>query len=262
MTEKEITERIVKKNKSPIQTARLISQSPSQIASTLATIAGGILAVATIIGFCLHLSGDVAYSTYLTGVGVQSTSFPQAADWKIIHGYYVTVFQGIHLLGNIPWRIVLAMLGLSTFAIVMMRAPVKENPKARAWLERQSYWVRESIITLLGMMVFLSAAAGAGCFILILAIVPGLAAEKYGKAKADATNQLMHHEKAEEMTELWKEDKRLLRGHVITTNNDLIAVYDADLKTTRTLPRDGIEIRTPLPISKKSITDPSNSGPR
>ncbi|MCC8487600.1 hypothetical protein VDG62_06255 [Xanthomonas campestris pv. raphani] len=262
MTEKGMTGNIVNKDKSAIKTERVISQSLSQTASTLATIAGGLLAVATIMGFCLHLSGDVAYSTYLTGVGVQPTSFPQAADWKIIHGYYVTVVQGIRLLGNIPWRIVLTMIGLSTFAIVMMRAPVKENPQLRAWLQRQSYWVRESIITLIGMTVFLSAAAGAGCFILILAIVPGLAAEKYGKAKADDTNQLMQHEKAEEMTELWKEDKRLLRGHVITTNNDLIAVYDADLKTTRTLLRDGIEIRTPLPISKKSITDSPDSRPR
>jgi len=257
-----MTGNVVSKDKAAIQTEHAISRSPSQIASTLATIAGGLLAVATIMGFCLHLSGDVAYSTYLTGVGVQSTSFPQAADWKIIHGYYVTVIQGIRLLGNIPWRIVLTMIGLSTFAIVMMRAPVKENPKPRAWLDRQSYWIREPITTLLGTTVFLAAASSVGCFILLLAIVPGLAAEKYGKAKADEINRLMRHEKAEEMSELWKEDKRLVRGHIITTSDDLIAVYDADLKTVRTLPREGIEIRTPLPNSKKSTTDDRDSQSR
>lgn len=225
-------------------------QALSKIATTLATIIGSLAALATIVGFCLHLSGDVAYSTYLTALGVEPSSFPRAADWKIIHGYYVTLLQGLGLLTNVPWGTALTIIGLSTLAVVIIRIPVKEDSSLRQWIERQSFWVKEPLIAALASTVFLSAIVSIACCILLLAIVPGLAGEKFGKAKAkDASNLLK--QKTEAFSELWRDDQRVVRGHVIAINEKLIAIYDVDLGVMRTLPLDNLELRTPLPGSKK-----------
>ncbi|HEL4857915.1 TPA: hypothetical protein UL920_001103 [Stenotrophomonas maltophilia] len=222
------------------------AKSPSHIASALTTMAGGILAVATLIGFFLHLSGDVAHSTYLTEMGVPAALFPQATDAKIIHGYYVVIIQGIRLISDIPWGIVLTMIGMSTLSIVIARAPVKENTAMRGWLERRSYWIRQPIVALLGSAVFLSAAASVGCFVLLLAIVPGLTGERFGKSKASETKSLIHRGEADDLCELWKDNQRLARGQVIAASSELISFYDIDLKAVRILELNNIEIRAPL----------------
>lgn len=205
------------------------AKSPSHIASALTTMAGGILAVATLIGFFLHLSGDVAHSTYLTEMGVPAALFPQATDAKIIHGYYVVIIQGMRLISDIPWGIVLTMIGMSTLSIVIARAPVKENTAMRGWLERRSYWTRQPIVALLGSAVFLSAAASAGCFVLLLSIVPGLAGEKFGKNKADETKKLFLSDASATTSQLWKDSERLAEGRVIETSDRWIAIYDSEL---------------------------------
>lgn len=220
----------------------------SQTATTLATIAGAILAFATIVGFCLHLSGDVAYSTYLTSLGIQPTLFPQAADWKMIHGYYVTLLQGLGLLKDVPWGAVLVIFGLFTLAIVIIRIPVKENSELRGWFDRQSFWVKQPIVAALGSTLFLASATCVGCCILLLAIVPGLAGERFGKAKAEETKMIVQQEVG--LSELWRDNQRFSSGHIITSNEGLIAIYDTDLKTMRTLPRERVEIRTLLPPLK------------
>lgn len=53
---------------------------------TLATIAGGLVALATLLGFVLHGCGHVAYSTYLNDWGVQEGLFPQ--------GFYPEITDG------------------------------------------------------------------------------------------------------------------------------------------------------------------------
>ena len=228
------------------------AKSPSHIASALTTMAGGILAVATLIGFFLHLAGDVAHSTYLTEMGVPAGRFPQATDAKIIHGYYVVIIQGIRLISDIPWGIVFTMIGMSTLSIVIARAPVKENTAMRGWLERRSYWIRQPIVALLGSAVFLSAAASVGCFVLLLAIVPGLVGEKFGKSKADETKELLLEEASAKASELWKDSERLAGGRVVEASDSWIAIYDSELKMVRILKNDGVEIRTHLSTAKAS----------
>lgn len=221
-------------------------QSLPQIATTAATLVGAVAALATIIGFCLHLAGDIANSTYLTSLGVEPSSFPQAVDSKIIHGYYVTLLQGLGLLKDVPWGAVLSIIGLSTLAIVIIRIPVKEDFELRNWLDRRSFWVKQPIVAALASTLFLSATVCVGCLVLLMAIVPGLAGEKFGKSKADEMNAFLKRETAH-FSELWRDDELLVSGHVITTNENLIAIYDINTKAMRTLPREGIEIRTPLP---------------
>lgn len=138
----------------------LVKASPftqTQAAKTLTSALGVLLGIATLLGFCLHLAGDVAHSTYLNKLGIQATLFPQAVDAKIIHGYYVTILQGVAVLSDVPWGILLAIISLSTLTVVLLRAPVNENPRLKAWLSQRSYWIRGSISAAAATVAFLSA---------------------------------------------------------------------------------------------------------
>ncbi|EWC53002.1 hypothetical protein XAR_0441 [Xanthomonas citri pv. glycines str. 8ra] len=44
-------------------------------------------------------------------------------------------------------------------------------------------------------------------------------------------------------SELWEKGERKIRGHIIASSSDLIAIYDTDLHQVRTLSRGDWEIR-------------------
>lgn|GEM_PF-653167 len=230
-------------------TEKIEAFSAAHIARTITTALGAVLGLATLMGFCLHLAGDVAHSTYLDGMGIPASLFPQAVDAKIILGYYVMVFQGVAVLNDVPWRTVLFLFFFSTATIVILRAPATGNPRLAAWLRRLPYLIKESISV--GAVVALSASVLASicCFLLLLAIVPGFAAERYGKNKADERLKLLTSADRVRVSELWKDGKQLARGQVIAATSDVIAFYDLEQRAMRTVPAAGIEIRTPAPVS-------------
>lgn len=60
------------------------------------------------------------------------------------------------------------------------------------------------------------------------------------------------------VSEVWKGEELIARGQVIATSQERIAIYDVSLKTMRTLPASGIEIRTPVPCSAISAKKERN----
>jgi hypothetical protein len=226
--------------------------TPTQAAKTLTSALGVLLGIATLLGFCLHLAGDVAHSTYLNKLGIQATLFPQAVDAKIIHGYYVTILQGVAVLSDVPWGILLAIISFSTLTVVLLRAPVDENPRLKAWLSQRSYWIRGSISAAAATVAFLSAVTALWYVILLIAIVPGFAAERHGKIRAEEMAKRLLDGNELAVSEVWKGEELIARGQVIASSQERIAIYDVALKTMRTLPASGIEIRTPVPGSTTS----------
>jgi len=225
---------------------KLDGSAATYIGKTLTSALGAVLGLATLMGFCLHLSGDVAYSTYLDGLGIQASLFPQAVDAKIIFGYYVTVVQGIGVLNDVPWRIVVPLYVFCTVIIVILRAPATKNPRLSAVLRRLPGLVRECIsvgaVTALSMSVLASIC----CLLLLVAIVPGLAAERYGKRLANEKLRKLASGDQSGVSELWKDETQLARGQIVAANSDLIAIYDQESNVIRTLPALGVEIRTPV----------------
>ncbi|MHC1671859.1 hypothetical protein ACODUM_03270 [Stenotrophomonas maltophilia] len=116
----------------------------------------------------------------------------------------MVIIQGIRLISELPWGIAFTMIGVSTPSIIIACAPVKENTAMRGWLEWRCYWIKQPIVALLGPAVFLSDAACICCFVLLLAIVPGLVRDKLGKSKADETKNLLLAEASAKTSEIWK----------------------------------------------------------
>lgn len=216
-----------------------------QLASTLAALGGGLLAIATIAGFCLHLAGHVAHTAYLSNLGVEPDLYPQGADWKVINGYYAVVLQGFGVLKDFPWgHIFLVFIG-AAFLIFVIRLPNESGATLR-WLDGRSRLFRESILAMTGSLSAIAMFISASSFVLLIAIVPGLAGELWGKERAQKLHASLLRGDVKDSSELWRNGRLEQSGFVVAISKDLISIYDPKSKIIRTIDRTRTELRQPL----------------
>lgn len=215
------------------------------------SVAALLIAVGTLLGACLHLTGHVAHITELRSLGVPSDLFPRAVEWTMIHGYYAIYFEAARALGNMPW-VLLGMICLAiAFAIWINRLP---QPRKRAlFFDRLPSWLKNIVSA-----VFLSALWMTTIFYLLLValmitIIPALVGERAGKHSAtEALASYRSSERLADRAELWCNGELLLQGHIIAVSSDLIALFDTELDQVRVVGKAGIEIRTrPRPTSSE-----------
>lgn len=223
-----------------------ISSRATRLASLFPAFAGSLLTVATFVGFALHLAGDVAYTTYLTQMGLEPTSFPQAADWKITHGLFVALNQAAFSLGDMPIGRIAVVLIVLSIPLVVAGAPAKKNAMSRGWIAKIPYWVRQPFVVYFFLVSVLATAATVGSLLLLGSTAPGIIGERFGATEAAEHMGRLKREQLKAESQLWKDGKQLMRGEIIVTNADLIALYDMDTEAMRTVPRDGAEVRASL----------------
>lgn len=78
---------------------------------------------------------------------------------------------------------------------------------------------------------------------LLVSTIPGVIGERYGKKEAVTEKRRLLGPVSRGDTELWEKGERKIRGHIIASSSDLIAIYDTDLHQVRTLSRGDWEIR-------------------
>ncbi|KAA8921392.1 hypothetical protein GIY21_20435 [Xanthomonas sontii] len=201
----------------------------------------------TLAGIVLHGCGHVAYTSYLDAWGVQADLFPQSADWKVVRGYYAIVLQGIGIVRSVPWRAAALIFFLLSVAIWLYRLPTRpKSKKSNSFLEKRP-WLKEffssfalgaSVIYLIVMLYLVG---------LLVAIIPGLVGERAGTEQASKEKRRLLGPVSDIDTELWEGDQRKIRGHIIASSSELIAIYDIDLHQVRTLSRGDWEIRRVTP---------------
>ncbi|MET4678804.1 hypothetical protein ABIA72_000406 [Stenotrophomonas rhizophila] len=213
---------------------------------TLATIAGGLVALATLLGFVLHGCGHVAYSTYLNDWGVQEGLFPQTADWKVVRGYYAIVLQGSELISDIPWRVVFYAFCGMTIAIFVASLPTVQRTAFHDWFAARPFWIREPVKAMVGSAAVLYVALTMTLIGTLLALIPGWLGERAGHLQAIEEREVIHEKDGHEdhPAELWLNGKKEVSGKIIASSEALIAIYDHDLDLVRTLERAGYEIRS------------------
>jgi hypothetical protein len=212
---------------------------------TLATIAGGLVALATLLGFVLHGCGHVAYSTYLNDWGVQEGLFPQTADWKVVRGYYAIVLQGSQLISDIPWLLVFYAFCGMTIAIFVANLPTVQRTAFHDWFAARPFWVREPVKAMVGSAAVLYVALTMTLIGTLLALIPGWLGERAGHHQALKEREAINNEDGAELpsAELWRDGKKEVSGKIIASSEALVAIYDQDLDLVRTLERTGFEIR-------------------
>ncbi|WNJ27679.1 hypothetical protein RMA73_03300 [Xanthomonas translucens pv. translucens] len=82
---------------------------------------------------------------------------------------------------------------------------------------------------------------------LFVSVLPGFVGEHAGKKEASAEQLRLLGPVSRGDTELWEKGERKIRGHIIASSSELIAIYDIDLHQVRTLSRGDWEIRRVTP---------------
>ncbi|WP_235872531.1 hypothetical protein [Pseudoxanthomonas winnipegensis] len=210
---------------------------------SITTFIGSIAAMTTLAGILLHGCGHVAYTSYLDTWGVQADLFPQSADWKVIRGYYALVFQGARIIKSVPWSALAISVLLLTIPIWLYRLPAR--PKSRPYkpfIEKRP-WLRELLSSTAISVAVVYLILTAYFVVLLIAIIPGLIGERAGVEQATKEELRLLGPISRIETELWRGGERRIRGHIIASNSELIAIYDVDLHQVRTMSRGDFEIR-------------------
>ncbi len=205
---------------------------------------GSLAAVTTLAGIVLHGCGHVAYTSYLKAWGVQADLFPQSTDWKVVRGYYAIVLQGLGMFRSFPWFSVATAFVFVWIAVLIYRLPARPVGEGRI----KEFFLRHPWIKLISSSAGIAAS---GVYLaltlflvgLLVATLPGLLGEHAGKDDANAEKGRLLGPVSRGDSELWEKGERKIRGHIIASSSDLIAIYDIDLHQVRTLSRGDWEIR-------------------
>ncbi|MBA0371273.1 hypothetical protein D7Y42_11225 [Stenotrophomonas maltophilia] len=111
------------------------------------------------------------------------------------------------------------------------------------------YWVRQPFVVYFFLVAILASAVAFGSLILLGSTIPGVVGERFGASEAAKHAERLECGEFKTISELWKDDQRQMRGEIIVTSADLIALYDMDSKVMRTISRDSIEIRALLGLA-------------
>lgn len=203
-----------------------------------------LVTAATLLGLCLHLIGDVTHVVYLEALGVQPDLFPQSTEAKVIGGYGSINLLGAMLLKSQLWpRAVALVLSLALY-LWILRRPWMVTLKKPSRVQRTPNWLKDIANALLKSILIVAFVGATAYAMLSIGSLPLGLGSIAGELKAD-----MMHEQirlSERRSELWRGDKREARGHIISANESLIAIYDSDAAAIRTISREGTEIRAAL----------------
>ncbi len=200
----------------------------------------------------LHFLGMVVHRAYLAAWSVNSTQFPKSTDWLLLNGYY-GIWNGLAmlflaLLANFHW----IALGVITLLIYVRLLTSPWDPFAYfgakiSKLKRLPQWVRR-----LGLWISMGVLIAAFLIpiTLVLFLLIGIPAQT-GKLIGEEifASQLKEVSKGCEQAkvkciQIFKNDAPIGTGFVLDTSTTHLAYYDTGLSRARTVPLDGLEIRS------------------
>lgn len=209
----------------------------------------------------LHLVGSIWHRSYLSYWGIDAELFPQSTDQVMLTGFYALFDRLLLLLSALvsEWYLVLlAMAILVLFALYVdvitdkaVDAVVKVAHNGRPWRKRA---VQGAMIgLLLSSFVFLAT------FVLVALMgIPAAAAEMSAKKSAEANAADFAKGCAaskRSCVEIQRTGQPPIQGYLLESSPTHLAVFDAGIRRSRTLSRDGIEV-----ISGKRVAgDPSDA---
>ncbi|MCE4364876.1 hypothetical protein [Xanthomonas hortorum] len=233
---------IVKSNR-PITPPEEQGKLLSKRSWSITRFVGSLAAMTTLAGVLLHGCGHVAYTSYLDAWGVQADLFPQSPDWKVVRGYYAIVSQWVGIIRSVQWQLPIIVFLMLWIAIWLYRLPTRpQNKEFIPFIQRRP-WLMNIILS--GWFAALSIYLVTFIYLvgLLAAIMPGLAGERAGTQQATKEKQQLLGPTSKIETELWEDGKPKIRGHIIASSSDLIAISDTDSHQVRTLSRGDWEIR-------------------
>lgn len=225
------------------------SESPRRLIrptwSVVLSLLTALVAVGTV---TLHVIGAASHRAYLQYWGIDAGVFPMSTDLVLINGYYGLVNQSarafLGILANLGWWAA-AAVGVAFYLFILLSPWDAGSGAVAKWLSGRAAWVQRLArclaCTLLVAVII--------PFMLIawtaVMIVPDAVGAANGKAHAEreAVEFAKGCEKSKHMcVELKKDGQKLGSGFVLDGSPSYIAIFDAQLKRARVIPREAVEL--------------------
>lgn len=240
----------------PVNATPLTFSSWLTFATTLSAL---VLALGTLVGVCLHVTGHIAHTTYLRSVGVPADLFPRSVEWTMINGYYAIFSEWTHTLGYMPWGLLLVLLIMLSFLIWLYRLPPPAPERSHNLAQKLPPLARELLLAVLGSAVAIATFITLFLAASLIALVPGLIGERAGTEAAEKNLRLFRADFSQNPpAEVWKQGELVARGHFIAVSTDLIALYNTKENRVEIIDRGGTELRS-RPLMSPDVASSDNA---
>ncbi len=210
----------------------------------LTSVAALLIALGTLVGVCLHLTGHVAHITELRRVGVPSDLFGRGAEWTMINGYYAIYLESARMLANMPWKHLGVTCLMIAVAIWFFRLPAPKRVRSQ-WGEKIPVWLKNAVSAIFVSALTMTVAFYLFLVVLLIAIIPALVGESAGKRSADKMIDSFRTGKHYlDPAEIWRENELMIRGHIVATSTEHLAIFDTENQRLRVVELQNLEIRT------------------
>lgn len=211
-----------------------------------------LLAVATFaLGLgtaALHLIGAVVHRRYLAHWNVDSTLFPRSADLVLVTGYDAVLAGALMVLSAIyrQWALfflaVVVGVGIVFAGNRLLDHGVDALVKSR--LVGWKWFRRGTIVLASGLggasFVLIAVVMAVGVLSMPLAVAEASAAETVHRDAADFSKGCLASQRA--CVEIRRPSQENVRGYLLDSSPQHLAVFDVERKVARTFTREGVEI--------------------
>ncbi|WP_157515172.1 hypothetical protein [Luteimonas abyssi] len=236
------------------------NRSLSVWASRLTSVMALLIALGTLAGICLHLTGHIAHITQLRGLGVPSDLFGRGVEWTMINGYYAIYYESARLLDNMPLTLLGVICLMIALVIWFFRLPAPKRARSQ-WVEKIPAWLKNAASAILLSALSMTLAFYLFLLILLIAIIPALVGESAGKQSADKMiDSFRTGEHYLDPAELWRENELMIRGYIVATSTDHVAIFDTESERLRVVEFQNFEVRTqPLSFPRNQASNKADN---
>jgi hypothetical protein len=206
----------------------------------------------------LHLVGSIWHRNYLSYWGVDPELFPQSTDQVMLTGFYALFDRLLLVLTALvaEWYLVLlAVAALVLFAMYIDAITDKAVDAVVRVAHNGRPWRRRAVQGAMVGLLFTSSVFLATVVLVALMSIPAAAAEMSAKKSADANAADFAKGCAaskRSCVEIKRSGQPPIHGYLLDSSPAHLAVFDAGIRRSRTLQRDGVEVIS----AKKVVAEP------
>lgn len=215
----------------------------------------GLLAATTVLvgaaTVILHFLGLVVHRTYLTEWSISSTPFPKSTDWLLLNGYY-GVWNGLAMLfvamsKNFLWVFIGATLLLIYLWLLFGSwNPLEKVVKNRSWLQLYPAWLKKVGLWISAGILMTVMLISLTLVLFFLIGTPAQIGRTIGKEiYASHFKDFAKGCEASSASclQILKNGESIGTGYLLDSSATHLAYYDTQLKRSRVIPIDGLEMR-------------------
>ena len=221
---------------------------PRFMRPTLSGVLSLLTALVAVGTVTLHVVGMASQRAYLHYWGIDTGVFPRSTDLVLINGYYGLVNQSalafLGILANFWWWAA-AAVGVALYLFILLSPWDAGSGAVKTWLARRAVWVQRLARYLASTLLVAAIIPVMLIAWTAVMIVPDAVGAASGRAHAEreAVEFIKGCEKSKHVcVELKKGGQTLGSGFVLDGSPSYIAIFDAQLKRARVIPREAVEL--------------------